>query len=98
MKVKAAVLVVTFLGVAAVLLVAGCAPSLNISASKPGMTDAEFKRDAFECSRMAAVQGPTFAYPNPAGGTYSFPNEQFDPGLYKTCMESRGYTVHIQRQ
>jgi hypothetical protein len=48
--------------------------------TKPGLTDAQFKKDDYECSRDAAMSGYGFGTLNSVG-------------MREECMEARGYTM-----
>lgn len=70
---------------AALLTLGACGPS-QIMMGKPGSTEADWKKDDFDCMREAYNTGGGVT--NQYGRTTREPN----PGMYQKCMEARGYT------
>ncbi len=70
--------------IAPLLMLAGCAGQMEMH--KPGISDADWKKDDFECMREAY---------NTGGGSvnqYGRYTREANPGMYQSCMEARGYT------
>lgn len=68
--------------VGALFIAAVCALSLCSCTTywtKPGLTDAQFRRDNYECERDAAQAGLGFG-------------DLAAEGMREECMEARGYT------
>ncbi len=67
------------------LALTACGPT-EISLQKRGVSEAEWKKDDFECTREAYATGGGVT--NQYGRTTREPN----PSMYQKCMEARGYT------
>ena len=68
------------------ILLAGCAAERTTVFERPGITDAQLKKDQATCFR-ASITGEDPVVSNLL---------QLDRDAYRRCMESRGYTVRIQ--
>ena len=84
---------------AAVLLLAGCALQEKGQWVKPGFTEAQWKRDRYECTQESTYQPAPMPYSNyywcryrSSCPWYYFPTGPvIDPYRYQLCLEARGY-------
>ena len=82
-----------------VLLLAGCALQEKGQWVKPGFTEAQWKRDRYECTQESTYQPDPMPYPGYYSCIYrrSCPwyyvptGPVVDPYRYNLCLEARGY-------
>ncbi|HSS66430.1 MAG TPA: hypothetical protein VLS27_18515 [Gammaproteobacteria bacterium] len=85
---------------AAVLLLAGCALEEKGQWVRADTTEAQWKRDNYECTRDATYYVEWVPYPAfhwrdyhwARSRHYSSSSPRLDPYLYEMCLEARGYT------
>ncbi len=85
--------------VAAVLFLAGCALEEKGQWVKPGSTEAQWKRDNYECTRDATYYVYWAPYPSYYWRSHHWPyswhhfpaGPRLDPNLYEMCLEAKGY-------
>jgi hypothetical protein len=77
--------------IAGLALLGGCARQWAYD--RPGVTEAERRRDAEECERSNAVPRVSRPFVFTGGRLVSFPFEGVDRHGYDLCMQGRGYTV-----
>ena len=85
---------------ASVLLLSGCALQEKGEWLKPGITETQWKRDNYECTRDATyyVEWATYypyrwsGYPWRRPRHYFSMSPRLDPYLYEMCLEAKGYT------
>ncbi|MDH3315842.1 MAG: hypothetical protein OER43_08770 [Gammaproteobacteria bacterium] len=91
---------------AAVLLLAGCALQQDGQWTRPDTTEAQWKKDNYECTREATYQPEWFPYPANCWCDYRLVRPLY-PGptgplvnqdLYEMCLEARGYGWRPERQ
>ena len=68
------------------MLSAGCAAEQKMMYEKPGVPEAQMKKDHTACVRES-VTGEDKFLSNML---------KLDRAVYKSCMESRGYTIRVQ--
>jgi hypothetical protein len=93
------------LAIIAFLFLSGCTP---LAWTRPNTTEAEFRRDGYECERdQRAVspsfqsQPPPYGYPNNPAGAYGAGFNDMSAGFarmafFGRCMEAKGYTQERQ--
>jgi len=63
----------------------GCGPRMQTYMVKPGATDAEWRRDDYECSRDASMTV------RDVYGSWSYSRLAVDGPMWTKCMEARGW-------
>jgi len=79
-----------------VIVLNGCAANTKIICSKPGMSEAEFKKDNYECVQQARTSWSGGGSGLVGAAMIASAQENANRSsrnLYKMCMEARGYTT-----
>lgn len=84
---------------AALLLLAGCALEEKGQWVRPSITEAQWKKDNYECTRDATYYADRIAYPRFSWRDHHWSRvphyistwSRLDPYLYEMCLEAKGY-------